>query len=96
MNIQRNSPRARSITSREWLSLAILAETAAHNAGLNGNTTARDYYRQLAQKCDEQSEEMLNTPKLRVLTPVTVLTRHQTVDIDDDTQRLFMPPEDYK
>lgn len=85
-------PSARSLTSREWLSLGILAETAAHNAGLNGNTAARDYYRDLAQKCDEQSEDLLNTPKLRVLAPVTVLTRHQTVDPDDDTAPVFIIP----
>jgi len=48
--------RTRRITSREWLSLGVLAVNAATEAERHGNEVAVGYYADLARECDRMAE----------------------------------------
>jgi len=48
--------RNRRITSREWLSLGVLAVNAADEANRHGNKVAVNYYTKLAKQCDTLAE----------------------------------------
>lgn len=56
--------RRREMTSREWLSLGVLAANAASSA--HSEAVAR-YYNELAKKCDELAEIADTQPIIRLV-----------------------------